>query len=210
MTTPTETSGTHRGRRRRLAPEQRRRQLIDATVAVVSRRSYHNASIAAIAGEAGVSKGLVWHYFADGDELMEQTARATLATLRETVAAELDLSAPVPQVIRSAIRRVAALRDTHSAQLKTMREITRNLYYPGGTPRLGLREYEETYTLQAALFQRGQDEGSLREFDTRYMAVTYQGAVDTMLAYLDSYPDADADAYAATVADMLLAGIATN
>ncbi len=32
-------------------------------------------SLAAVAAEAGVSKGLLWHYFADGDELMEATAR---------------------------------------------------------------------------------------------------------------------------------------
>ena len=71
--------------------------------------------------------------------------------------------------------------------------------------------YEETYTLQVALFQCGQNEGSLRgSIDTRYLAVTYQGAVDAMLAYLDSYPGTDAEAYAATAADILLAGIAAK
>ena len=167
MATSTEASAT-RHRRRRLGAEQRRGQLIDAAVSVVSSRGYRNASLAAIASEAGVSKGLVWHYFADGDDLMEQTARSTLVALRETVAKDLDLSAP----------------------------------------RLRLDEYEETYMLQATLFQRGQDEGSLRSFDTRYMAVTYQGAIDTMLAYLDSHPGTDADEYAATVAEIFLGGIA--
>ncbi len=31
---------------------------------------------------------------------------------------------------------------------------------------------------------------------TRVMAVTYQGAIDTMLAYLDAHPDTDPTAYA--------------
>ena len=71
--------------------------------------------------------------------------------------------------------------------------------------------YEETYTLQVALFQCGQNEGSPRgSIDARYLAVTYQGAVNAMLAYLDSYPGTDAEAYAATVADILLAGIAAK
>jgi AcrR family transcriptional regulator len=197
-------------RRRRLGPEERRRQLTDATVSVVARRGYRNASLAAIAGEAGVSKGLLWHYFADGDDLMEQTARSTLVALREVVAREVDLSAEVPQIIRSAIRRAAALRETHGPQLRALQEIVQNLCRPDGTRRLGLHDYQETYALQAKLFQRGQDEGSLRHFDTHYMAVTYQGAVDTMLAYLDSHPGTDADAYAATVADILLTGIANQ
>lgn len=158
-----------------------------------------------------MSKGLLWHYFADGDDLMEQTARVTLVDLRETVARDIDLSAEIPEVIRAAIRRAAALRESHSAELRAVREIVQNLRAPDGTLRFGLNDYEETYALQAALFQRGKDEGSLRSsVDTRYLAVTYQGAVDAMLAYLDSYPGTDAETYAAAVADMLLTGIATN
>jgi AcrR family transcriptional regulator len=201
-----------RAPRRRLSAEARRRQLIDATVSVLSRCGYQNTSLAAIASEAGVAKGLLWHYFADGDDLMEQTARVTLAALRETVASDIDLSAEIPQVIRAAIRRAAALRESHRAQLRAVREIVQNLRHPDGTLRFGLNEiYEETYTLQAALFRRGQDEGSLRgSVDTRILAVTYQGAVDAMLAYLDSYPGTDADTYAAAVADILLAGIAAK
>jgi hypothetical protein len=91
-----------------------------------------------------------------------------------------------------------------------MHEIVDNLRSPDGTRRLGLDGYEQTYQLQAALFQRGQDEGSLRPVDTRYLAVTYQAAVDAMLDYLDAYPDTDADQYAATVADILLDGIASG
>jgi AcrR family transcriptional regulator len=210
MTGSSDRAFAGRGRRRRLWPDERRRQLIDATVSVVASQGYQKASLAAIARQAGVSKGLLWHYFADGDDLMEQTARSTLVALREVVARDVDLSAEVPQIIRSAIRRAAALRDTHGPQLRALQEIVQNLRRPDGSRRLGLHDYEETYALQAKLFQRGQDEGSLRRFDTHYMAVTYQGAVDTMLAYLDSHPGADAGECAAAVADILLTGIAVN
>ncbi len=194
-------------RRERLSAERRREQLIRATITVVSRSGYQNASTAAIAAEAGVSKGLLWHYFADGDELMEATARATLINLRETVAAGLDLAAPIPQVIREAIHRAAALHHTHQDELRAMREIVDNLRHPDGTRRLGLDEFEQTYQQQAALFRRGQEEGSVRPLDTRFLAVTYQGAVDAMLDYLDAHPDTDADRYAEVVADILLGGI---
>jgi len=210
VATTTDTPRT-RAPRRRLGAEERRRQLIAATVSVLSRCGYQNTSLGAIASEAGVSKGLLWHYFADGDDLMEQTARVTLVDLRETVARDIDLSAEIPEVIRAAIRRAAALRESHSAELRAVREIVQNLRAPDGTLRFGLNDYEETYALQAALFQRGKDEASLRSsVDTRYLAVTYQGAVDAMLAYHDSYPGTDAETYAAAVADMLLTGIATN
>lgn len=197
--------------RRRLGADQRRGQLADAAVAVVAGQGYRGTTADAIAKRAGVSKGLLWHYFTDRDDLLEFAARRTLVRLRETVAADIDLTQPVPQLIRDAIRRAAGLRATHRAELKAMHEIVLNLRHADGTPRLGLAEYDETYARQEAIFRRGQDEGDFRAtLDPRYMAVTYQGAVDTMLDYLDTHPDADPDRYAAAVADILLDGLRTR
>ena len=39
------------------------------------------------------------------------------------------------------------------------------------------------------------------------MAVTYQGAVDTMTAYLDAHPETDGHAYADALAELLLNAI---
>lgn len=194
-------------RRRRLGEDERREQILRATVAVVADDGYTAASIGRIAERAGVSKGLVFHYFADKGDLMEQTVKVTAAAIRETVAAELDLSAPVTDVIRAAIRRAAALTTTHRTELNAVDRITRNLRAPDGTPRLDLTVYEETYRAQEELFRRGQAEGSLRPFDTRVMAVTYQGAIDMMLGYLEAYPDTDVARYADELADLLLAGM---
>jgi len=193
--------------RRRLPAELRRRQLIDAAITVIARDGYARASTAAIAAEAGVAKGLLWRYFADGEDLMEQAARHTLVALRDTVAGDIDLAAPVPHVIRAAIARAADLRRTHPDQLRALREIAQHLRRPDGTPRLGLDDYAQTYSLQATLFQRGVDEGTLRPVDTRVLAVTYQAALDAMLVYLERHPDTDPTAYAAAVADILLVGI---
>jgi AcrR family transcriptional regulator len=193
--------------RRRLSAEERRDHLIRATITVVAARGYEHASLTEIARTAGVSKGLIWHYFADGDELMAQAARATLVRVRESVAADLDLTAPVPEIIRSAIARAAELRKTHADELAALSAIVYNLRGPDGSARLGPAEYEETYALQEALFRRGQQEGSLRALDPRLMAVTYQGAVDAMLAHLQTHPDADGAAYARALSDLLLDGM---
>jgi len=47
-------------------------------------------------------------------------------------------------------------------------QIAHNLRQADGTPRLDLRAYEDTYQAQERLFQRGRQEGSLRDFDTRH------------------------------------------
>lgn len=194
--------------RQRLGEEQRRTQITSATIAVVAEHGYEGTSLARIAAHAGISKGLISHYFADKDELLEHTVTVTVATIRETIASQLDLLAPVPDVIRVAIHKAAALRTTHRAELMALNQIARNLRSPDGTPRISLAHYEETHQRQQELFERGQAEGSLRPLDARVMAVTYQGAIDTMLGYAEVHPDMDLDHYAAELADLLLAGFA--
>lgn len=193
--------------RRRLGEDERRDQIVRATIAVVAARGYDGTSMARIAEQAEVSKGLISHYFADKDDLLARTVLITVAAIRDAIAGELDLSAPVPAVIRAAIRRVATLNRTHRDELTALNQITQNLRGSDGARRFSLADYEETYRAQETLFARGQAEGSLRPFDTRIMAVTYQGALDTMLAYAEADPDADLEHHADALADILLVGI---
>lgn len=63
------TSETPRPGRRRLAPEVRRRQVLDAAVAVFSEEGFHGASMEAVAARAGVSKPLVYAHGGSKEEL---------------------------------------------------------------------------------------------------------------------------------------------
>lgn len=196
------------GRRQRLGSEERREQLMAAVVEVLAAHGYAGATADAIARRAGVSKGLLWHYFADLDELFEMTARRTLNMLRAAAGAAIDLAAPAPEVVRSAVHAAAALRHTHGAERRAMREIILNLRGADGGQRLGQQDMDDLYSSQEAIFRRGQQEGDFRDtLDPRLLAVTYQGAVDSMLGYLDAYPDTDAERYADTLAEVLLGGI---
>jgi AcrR family transcriptional regulator len=197
------------GGRQRLSPEARREQLVAATVEVLASAGFRATTADAIAARAGVSKGLLWYHFDDLDQLLEQTARRSLADLAHAVGDQLDLGAPVPEVIRGAVHAAAAVRRTHSAQRDAIREVVVNLRTPDGSPRLGPQDYEELHAAQEAIFRRGQAEGDVdADLDPRVLAVTYQGAVDAMLAHLDLHPDADPDAYAEQLANLLVRGFA--
>lgn len=174
---------------------------------VLAEHGYQQASLALIAEAAGVSKGLIWHYFSDRDTLMEQVAIATADLLRDRVADDIDLTAPVPAVIDAAIHRAADLGRTHPAELRAVGQIVQNLRGADGSLLLDHTYYEQTYLAQERLFRRGQDEGSLRAFDTRVMAVTYQGAIDAMLGYLESHPGTDVGAYADTLSGLLIEAV---
>ncbi|MFF2959793.1 TetR/AcrR family transcriptional regulator [Streptomyces sp. NPDC057963] len=211
MTTSSSHTTTPGARRQRLDENQRRAQIMTAAVEELADCGYDGLSLTRVAERAGVSKGLIWHYFADKDDLMESTVKATMTTIRDRIANSLDLTEPVPDIIRAALRRAAALTATHRGEITALNHIVHNLRRPDGTPRLTLDAYEETYQAQESLFRRGQAEGTLRDFDTRVMAITYQGAIGMMIEYLGTeHPHIDPDDYADRLADILLAGIRQN
>ncbi|WNV84680.1 helix-turn-helix domain-containing protein [Umezawaea sp. Da 62-37] len=193
--------------RKRLDEDQRRGQIVAAAIAELADRGYADASLTRIAERAGISKGLLWHYFAGKDDLMRSTVTTTVTTIGNRIAGELDLTAPVPDIIRAALHHAAALHLTHRAELTALDHIVHNLRHTDGTRQLTLDFYEETHQGQESLFRRGQAEGTLRAFDTRVMAITYQGAIDVMLACLENDPDIDPHDYADKLADILLGGM---
>lgn len=67
----------------------RRRQLIDATLEAINEVGMHDATIAQIARRAGVSTGIISHYFKDKNGLLEATMRDITGQLRDAVLSRL-------------------------------------------------------------------------------------------------------------------------
>ena len=174
---------------------------------MVADRGYGAASLAAVAEQAGISKGLVSHYFTSRDALMEAAALHALVDLRNAVSDGVDTCAPVPQILEAAIHRAARLLSTHAGEMTAIGHIVLNLRNQDGTLRLGADAYEDVYRDQEELFRRGQREGSLRTFDTLVMAITYQSSIDAMLNHLAAHPEADPDRYADELTSTVLAAV---
>ena len=202
-----EAAAPPRGPRRRLSEAERRAQILRATIEVVARRGFEAATMSSIAGHAGVSKGLVSHYFANKTDLLKQAVLETVRSIRDEMVAGVDLTAPVPDLLRIFIRKVASLRRDRPDDFRAMDRITTRLQAADGAPAFSYRDYEELYQGQESLFRRGQRDGHFRDFDPRVMAVTYQAAVDAMLGYVDTHSEVDAERYADQLTDILLAAM---
>jgi AcrR family transcriptional regulator len=206
--TTSSSAAPHRAARQRLSEEERRAQILRATIQVVARHGFEAASTSLIAEQAGVSKGLIWHYFDDKTDLLRQTVIETVRVIRDEVVASVDPSASVPVAIRGYIRAVAHARRNRPEEFRAMDRIVSRLQAPDGSSAFSQDDYEELYRGQEQLFRRGQADGAFRDFDTRVMAITYQAAIDAMLAHLDAHPETDVDRYASALADILLAAMA--
>src|SRR6185369_8292538 len=72
--------------------EIRRRQLIEATIASIHEVGFAESSLSRISAKAGVSTGIVHHYFQDKAELLESTLRALGTRLRLSVVRRLGMA----------------------------------------------------------------------------------------------------------------------
>jgi AcrR family transcriptional regulator len=68
-------------KRTRLAPQARRAQLIDLGVQMLATRRLDELSVELIAQTAGISRGLLFHYFASKQEFHLEVARAAAAEM---------------------------------------------------------------------------------------------------------------------------------
>ena len=72
---PVTTSTSKSGARSRLSPQERRAQLLELGVRMLATRSLDELSIDVFAEEAGVSRGLLYHYFGNKHEFHEAVVR---------------------------------------------------------------------------------------------------------------------------------------
>jgi AcrR family transcriptional regulator len=84
----------------RLDVDERRRQLLDASARIFTERRYDEVSMSEIAAAAGISKGLLYHYFTNKRELFRATLEDTARDIAVLIAPDPTLS-PAERVSRS-------------------------------------------------------------------------------------------------------------
>jgi AcrR family transcriptional regulator len=160
--------------------EEKRRQILVAAVRVFARQGFHACRVSDIADEAGVAYGLVYHYFASKDEILDtvflERWNVMLELIRE-VDAEL-----IP--VRDKLRAIASfIVDSYAHDPDVMKviivEVTRAANSFGQTH---LSEIREAYDLIAGIVGKAQAEGQFRpEIEARFAAMAFYGAIEQLL-----------------------------
>ena len=109
--------------RRRLTAEERRTEILDAALSAFSRKGYHATSIDDIAGDAGVSKALIYEHFASKQELYADLIARNARELTQRVAAAL-----VGVEVESGMGRLATGLEAFFAFVEERRDAWRMLF----------------------------------------------------------------------------------
>jgi AcrR family transcriptional regulator len=107
-------------RRTRLSPQARREQLLELGVQMLTDRTLDELSVEAIAEQAGISRGLLFHYFRNKQEFHRAVVQRAADDLIQTTAPDLSL-APIPRLSQSLEHYVDYVRANYHAYLSLVR-----------------------------------------------------------------------------------------
>jgi AcrR family transcriptional regulator len=162
------------------APADKRRVILDAAVRVFARQGFHACRVSDIAEEAGVAYGLVYHYFASKDEVLDTLFLERWNVMLEVIR-EVD-GRPIPareklEGIVSFI--VESYRHDPDLMKVIIVDVTRAANSFGQTH---LDEIRKAYDLIAQIVTKAQAEGAFKpEIDASFAAMAFYGAIEQVL-----------------------------
>lgn len=194
-----------------LTKEIRRERIIQAAIDVLVRDGWHRTTMASIAAQAGISRGLISYHFAGSGDLYE----ATLASVVEAVFGEG--SASIEQRISTAANATDMLRTyiaenlryigAHRREMTALGEIVPHLRREDGSPRFGTAEEEPIIAGTAALFEHGISTGEFRAMDARLIASALRRCIDGAAHSIVVDPQFDIEVCAAELTELFLRGV---
>jgi AcrR family transcriptional regulator len=193
--------------------EDRPREICTAALDVFSEKGFAAAKLDEIARRAGVSKGTLYLYFKDKEDLFRAVVRDTVAPNIDIVRAMVEgADLPFAEIIRMFLPRFAVLTSQVrvGAVAKMVIGESRNF------PELAKVWHDEVVSkalgLIAGLIERAQARGEVRAGDPRYHAFTLMGPMLMGLLWRETLQPAggaaiDLESLAKQHAETVLAGL---
>jgi len=158
----------------------KRRVILDAAVRVFARQGFHACRVSDIADEAGVAYGLVYHYFASKDEVLDTLFLERWNVMLELIR-EVDAE-PLP--VREKLGAIASfIVDSYRHDPDLMKviivEVTRAANSFGQTH---LAQIRTAYELIGGIVEQAQADGYFKpEIEARFAAMAFYGAIEQLL-----------------------------
>jgi TetR/AcrR family transcriptional regulator, fatty acid metabolism regulator protein len=191
-----------------IVQEDRRRRILDAAVRVFARSGYHGSRVGDIAADAGVAHGLLYHYFASKDEVLETVFRENFGQLLERFRAVEAAEEPAPEKLEG-IAKILLRTWRNDPDLVTVmvREVARS-------PQLQAQvdEVREAFAIVQRVIEQGQADGTFRRDVDAQLAswVVYGGLEEVLTGWvLGQLPDGEEEVARAerTAIELALGGL---
>lgn len=160
----------------RILRDVQRTKILSVSLDLFVRRGFAATRIADIAAEAGVSAGLLYHYFPSKDDVLVALLQDSLP--RMEAAAELleALDQPIAETLRLALRQLINDIQEHSETGKfhlLVAQVSAFDVLPEAARTIIERHAEGPYRVMERLLAKGQEEGSVRDGAPGEMAAIF-------------------------------------
>jgi len=192
----------------RQGPEEKRRQILDAAVRVFSRHGFHTSRVGDIAEEAGVAHGLLYHYFASKDEVLETVFRENWGQLLARFEGVAASDEPPDEKLRGIVKiLLRTWRNDPDLVTVMVREVARSARLATQVDDIG-RGFE----IIQRVIEEGQAIGAFRaDLDARLASWVVYGGLEEILTgwVMGRLPDGDEEVARAerTIVDVVCGGL---
>ena len=191
--------------------EERRRQIMEAALACFARKGYHKTTMDDIVAESGLSKGTLYWYFKNKDDLFLSLVKSYFLDMAQDVTTILAQHATASDKLRAIAQETVRLFRETEAFFNVFFEFWMQSVLNEELNRLFssfLIEYREVL---AGIITEGVEAGEFRAVDANQLALTAMAVYDGLAFYAMLMPDeVDLERASEVFVQTLLRGLAAD
>jgi AcrR family transcriptional regulator len=138
--------------------DDKRTAILKATLRLISKNGFHGTAMSKVAKEAGVSAGIIYHYFDSKDDLMDELYREIKRNFGQTTNESFDQTQPLKAQIRQILGHMIRYYIHRPLESAFLEQYTRSPYFSSEIE----AEVSQYYLPLLDCFQRGQQEMILK------------------------------------------------
>jgi AcrR family transcriptional regulator len=140
--------------------EDKRQAILDATLKLISKNGFHGTAMSKVAKEAGVSTGIIYHYFDSKDDLMDKLYKDIKQKFGQAITESFDHDQPLKAQIRQVLGIMIRYYIQRPLESTFLEQYTRSPYF---SPEIEV-EVSQDYMPLVECFQRAQQEMMIKAF----------------------------------------------
>jgi AcrR family transcriptional regulator len=140
--------------------EDKRTAILDATLRLISENGFHGTAMSKVAKEAGVSAGIIYHYFDSKDDLMDELYKHIKRNFGLMINESFDETQPLKIQIRQILGLMMKYYIQRPLESAFLEQYTRSPYF---SPEIEM-ETSQYYLPLIECFQRAQQEMIIKDF----------------------------------------------
>jgi AcrR family transcriptional regulator len=166
-------------RRPSFIEEKRRSQIVDIAIQTIATQGFSQASLAEIAKEAGISKGVISYHFDGKEDLVEEILRSLLRKPAEFVKERVSRAGTALEKLRAYVEANFEFMKLNRVGYVALVDLWGQR--DSGRNSLNADAYEPSRHYLAHILKEGQQTGQMRAFPLMPTASLIQGAIDGVM-----------------------------